>query len=330
MDDLREALEASVDLGEKDPAPKDELPTEPRAEEPKPEGQPAPKGQPPAPEVTAPADPGPLSWTPTVRQLWGKLPKEVQAEVQRREREIEKGLRMAADARKYQDAMSKVISPYEAMLKAENSTPETAVAGLLNTAYVLRTGNPQQKAAMVAQIIQNFGIDIQALDQVLTQTLNGQAMPAQPQQPDLARVIQQQLQPVQEFMSTMKNQQRTLVENELTQFINDPKNTYYNDVKDIMANILDAAAAHGVKLTLQDAYQRATMVHPEVSKLIIEEQLRSNGAQHQVASQRAQARSGVSIPSGGTTPGAQPSGQQPIDIRSAVEAAWNKVSSREF
>jgi hypothetical protein len=72
-----------------------------------PAAKPAPPGQgaalPVATPAAAPAFKPPQSWKPTVREHWGALPAEVQAEVDRREREIAKALQESAEASKGQE-----------------------------------------------------------------------------------------------------------------------------------------------------------------------------------------------------------------------------------
>lgn len=286
----------------------------------------------PKPAVAVPSARAPVSWRPDIREKFGALPKEVQEEVFRREREITTTMEQTAQARNYAQSLSQVISPYEAMIRAEGGNHVTAVDALLKTAYHLRTANPQTKAMMVAQMIMQHGVDVNLLDQAMSVQLQGRQQA--PQNDPMMQYIQQQLQPVQQFVSQLQNRQQQLsveqghqVVNELETFAADPKNEYFHDVKGIMADFLDSASAQGQKMSLQDAYTRATLAHPTISQTVMNRQISARAAQQTAATRRARNAS-ASLPSGGAPAGAADV-QRPKGIRSAIEAAWDRVENSD-
>jgi hypothetical protein len=111
-----------------------------------------------------PAFKPPQSWKPTVREHWGALPAEVQAEVDRREREIAKALQESAEASKGAGTWQETVRPYEAQIRAAGGNPQQYVGSLLQTAHALSYGHPQQKASIVAGLAMQFGISPQDLD----------------------------------------------------------------------------------------------------------------------------------------------------------------------
>lgn len=273
----------------------------------------------------------PVSWRPEVRGKFGALPADIQEEVVRREREIETGMRESSQARRFAGEFMQTIQPYAAMIQSENATPLQAVQSLMNTAYQLRTAAPQQKAQLVAQLISQFGVDIEMLDTVLSQAVQprggGHTLP---QNDPSLRFLEQKLAPVEKFMERFTQMEQnaqngvaTKVQNEIDAFANDPANEYWNDVKPDVADILEMAARRGQIISLPDAYKRATMAHPTISKLIADKTLANSAQQRSSAAQRSRAAS-ASLPSGGA-PGQGGSGgaAKPKDLFSAVEAAWD-------
>jgi hypothetical protein len=218
------------------------------------------------------------------------------------------------------------------MIRAEGGNHVTAVDSLLKSAYILRQGDPQTKSTMVAQMIMKHGIDIDMLDNALQGLVGGKGATQQRADPMLDHFARE-LAPIKQFIGSLQGRQQEIqqqsvqsMEQELSTFAQDPANPYFNDVADIMADILDAGAKRGVKITLQDAYRRATLAHPEISSLVTREQVSAKAAQRTAAARRAQNAS-ASLPSGGAPAGAAEH-TGPMDRRSVLEAAWDQASDR--
>lgn len=281
--------------------------------------QPGPKAEPrPAPQERAPA-----SWRPDVREHWAQLPPAVRAEVARRESEVQRTLQETAEARRFTEQLQRVIAPYEMFIKAENSNPLQAIDNLMATAARLRTGTAPELASMVAGIVKQFGVGrfgqqfIEQLDQALVGEIpKGDAVQSQVQQ-----VLQQQLAPVQQFMSQFQQQQQAVAQRaqqeavaEVQSFISQAE--FGEDVREEMADLLEVAQRRGRELTLQDAYRQACLANPRV-RAVLEGRARAQGAQQLTgAAQRAKAAA-VQV-SGGPVPAPR---TNPTDVRSAIEAA---------
>lgn len=298
-------------------------PTETASEaiaEPTPSIQPGPKAEPKA----APQERAPASWRPDVREHWASLPAEVRAEVARREREMQTTLQETAEARRFSEQLGKVIAPYEAFIRAENSNPLQAIDNLMGTAARLRTGTAPELAQLMAGMVKQFGVGrfgqpfIEALDSALA----GEIPRVDPQQAQLQQAIQQQLAPVTQFMSQFQQaqaaqQQRAQEQaaSEVSQFIE--RAEFGEDVREEMADLLEVAQRRGRELSLADAYRQACLVNPRV-RSVLEARAKQKGAQQLTgAAQKAKAAA-VSV-SGGPAIGAPK--QESADIRSAIEAA---------
>lgn len=282
---------------------------------------PGPKPGPRVPEERAPA-----SWSPEVRQHWQTLPPDVRQEVFKREREIQQTLQESAEARRTVEGFQRVIAPYEAYIRAENSNPLQAVDNLMATAVRLRTANAPELAEMVAGIVQQFGLGrfgqtfIEQLDGALASKLGGAPQPGMPAPaPQLQQALQQELAPIKQFMSQieqMKYQREQESVRQATesveQFIQQAE--FGQDVREEMADILEVAARRGRDMTLEQAYNQAVRLHPSISKIVSQREQVNQGARP--LAQRKIAASSVS----GSAPMGAPQ-QTANDIRSAIENA---------
>ena len=278
----------------------------------------------PGPKSGPKAEKAPASWRPEIREHWAQLPEAVRAEVARRETEVQRTLQETAQARQYAEAISKTFAPYEAYIKAEGATPMQVIDNLMGTAVRLRTSTGPELAGLMAGMVQQFGTGRfgQQFIEMLDSALAGNAPRQDPQQAQLQQVIQQQLAPVQQFMSQFQQAQQAQqaqvaqqAANEVEQFISQVE--FGNDVRAEMADLMEVASRRGQTLSMQDAYRQACLMNPQV-RAALQARQKTRVAQNQTSiAQRARAAA-VSVPSSG--PGMAPR-QQSDDIRGAIEAA---------
>lgn len=272
----------------------------------------------------------PASWRPEVREHWAQLPEGVRAEVARRESEVARTLQETAEARKTAESVMKTIAPYEAFIKAENSSPLQAIDNLMSTAARLRTGTAPELATLVAGIVKQFGVGrfgnqfIEQLDSALA----GQQPQVDPQRDALDQALNQRLAPLQgmlqQFQSAQQQQQQMVAQqaqSEVERFLGQAE--FGNDVREDMADLLEVAQRRGQNLTLADAYKKACMMNDGIRSVVSQRRQAQTGQQQTQAAQRAR-QAAVSV-SGSAPVGAL---QQPTtDVRSAIEAAI-QMSSR--
>ncbi len=295
------------------------------------------KGQTPpapaAPPVAAPAqpqtpaqntprfEPPPRGVPPALRSHWTGLTPEWRnhiTETHQRVAQIEEQYKPAVD---FAMKFAQTIQPYQQAIQVETGgDPIAAVRGLMDTASRLRFGTPAEKAQTVAQIVKAYGIDIEALDGALVG-----AIPQQPQGFDpnvIQQAVQQSLAPLfqqaQARRAAQEQQVAATVQTELQQFAADPKNEFFEDVRDLMADAIEVAERNGRTLSLADAYHRACLLHPEVSKVMIARQQGQSAANLTQAATRAKAAA-VSVK--GAAPVGSPEPTAPTSVRNAIEAA---------
>jgi hypothetical protein len=282
--------------------------------------QPGPKSEPKA----TPQERAPASWRPDVREHWNKLPAEVRAEVARREREMQSTLQETAEARRFTEQLQNVIRPYEMFIKAENSNPLQAIDNLMSTAAKLRTGTAPELAQLVAGMVKQFGVGRfgQGFIESLDSALAGEVPRVDPVQNQVQQALQQQLAPVQQFMSQFQQaqavqQQRMQQEavGEVQTFLE--RAEFGEDVREEMADILEVAQRRGRDLSLQDAYKQACLVNPRV-RSVLEQRAKARGAQQLTGAAQKARSAAVSVSGAPTIAGPK---SDPTDVRSAIEAA---------
>lgn len=257
----------------------------------------------------------PVSWKATVREKWESLPPEVQEEVLRREGETTTSLAQAVENKRFRESFKEAVAPYEGMLRAEGLEPMAAVGTLLQTAMALRTAPPGHKAQMLSNMARTFqvpvtdmvvdlvrsgAVSIEALDSALAgQPTNGHAGggghafdPNQFAQ-QVERSIMQRL--VGQRDQSLKTQSAKQIE-EFSQ-----GKEFLDDVREDMADIMEMASRRGASMTLEQAYERACRMHPEVSKVMSQRDAAKAAKAKQEELQRSKlATSSVrSEPSGG-------------------------------
>ena len=266
----------------------------------------------------------PQSWKPGAREAWGSLPPDVRAEVHRREKEAARVVQETAPARQVYQHLGQLQQKYAPALQAEGVDVVTAATNLMDLASRLRFGTPVEKATLAATIIRNYGVDINALANVLDGQVPQQLHPQQGQpQPGMYQDprVDQLLQQLEQAKQSRIEQTVQAATNEVETFGADKD--FFQDVREDMADMLELAAKRGIDMTLEQAYDRACSMHPEIAK-VLEARKAAQAAGTQNGSTR-KARAAASSVRG--TP-ATASTSQPGDLRGAIEAAIEHVGGR--
>lgn len=282
----------------------------------------APQGKPPpAPDAAPVAElRAPSSWKPAAREKWASVPPEAQQEILRLDKEVRQTMEQAAPAKRFAQEFQQTVAPFEGMIRAEGSTPLKAVSNLLQTAAALRTAPPAHKAQLVAGLVRTYGIPIEALDAALVgeqpQGGQGQGQPFQDPRVDklFARIEQAETQRTQAM--------RQQVDTELASFTATAE--FLDDVRDDMADLILMASQRGVALSLQDAYNKAVAMNPELSKVLQQREAAKAAANAQASTQRTKAAAS-SVKSQPAGPSSAPA---PDDLRSTIKAAMTGSLNR--
>lgn len=265
----------------------------------------------------------PQSWRPAAREAWAKVPAEVQAEVDKREREAATGLQEAAQARKFAQDFHNTVRPYEAMVRAEGGNYLAAVDNFFQTAHALRTAPPAHKAQIVANIIKSYGVPIQELDNVLSGQApqQGQAQGQQFQDPRLDELLSTIEQAKHQRAASVAQRAQSEIDSfgATAEFLEDPK------VRGHMSLLLSDSAQRGEAMTLQQAYDTACWSQEHVRGTLQQRAAAKAANATQASTQRARAAAS-SVK--GQPAGASSASQPGSSVRSALEAAAARLGGR--
>lgn len=266
----------------------------------------------------------PIGWKAGAREHWKTIPRAAQEEIVRREKETAQTLRQSSQARQLAQDFQTTINPFLPLIQAQNSNPLQAVKNLMTTAAGLSVGTPLQKAQIVREIIQNYGIDINTLDQVLS----GQAVQQQGSQqnqmapPPWATPLFNFMNGVQQQRTQREQQIVAEAEAETEAFAS--KHEFFEDVRDEMADLMEVAAKRGVILSMDDAYKRAISMNPDIASVVNQREAARRSQSSNIQRNRNAASSISGAPRNGPT-GAK-SGED--SRRAAIEEAWDAQSGR--
>jgi hypothetical protein len=257
----------------------------------------------------------PVGLSLEAREAWKDVPDAVKADIVKRENDYANGIEKHRQATERVQGMDRALQPYQQYLQMNGGAGET-IKTLLQTGSSLQMGSPQQKAQVVANLIQQFGVDIKSLDSMLV----GEAPSAESQQQSQLEQMfnqrlapmQQQLQQYQQRDQQQAQQAQGQVAQEVTQFGSD--NEFYNDVRGDMADLLDMAANRNREMSMQEAYNLACNNHPQISKIMA-----GRTSQNTVNQKRNAASSIQGSPGGSMSKGA------PNSTMAALHDAWDSA-----
>jgi len=262
----------------------------------------------------------PINWPPKAREQWLKLPKEVREQITLRERDMAQAMEGTASAKQVASELESLAKSYAPIMAAEGvNDPMTAVKGLFKTVAELRVGSPAQKAQRMAQMINHYGIDIEALDSALA----GQPIQT-PEDQALAQMIDQRMAPVNQLLQELQQRQHNaaqLSQQEAQKAVETFQGEFFADVRMDMADLIDMAAKRGQNMTLQEAYDKAVLLKPDIQEVLAERKRNESllGEQNKLNQKReAGGASLVGKKSGG---GAMDGN---LDLRGQLEAAWGE------
>jgi hypothetical protein len=143
-------------------------------------------------------------------------------------------------------------------------------------------------------------------------------------------LLQNELAPVKQFMQELQQRKasqaqemQSSVLSEIEQFEADPKNEFFADVRDDVADLLEGAAKHGIQMSLQTAYNRAIMRHPQIGQLIEQRTRAQAVSEATAAARRAQEASASLSSTAAPNETSEPMGD---DIRSTLMASMKQLS----
>lgn len=270
------------------------------------------KTQPPA--AVQPNDKAPASWKAEEKAAWATVPAPARAAIMRREQETQRVLSVSAEARKLQSDFQQIVHPFIPLMEHHGVQPLQAITTLLHIRGALEVGTPDQKAAIMANLIHQFGIDITKLDERL---VSGKpAVNMDNPQPRIDPRTIPEFAPLFGLAEQVKAAQAAKLDQQFEEIEALP---HYEAVRADMADIMESFANRGKTITLKKAYELAVSADPELAPVTATPAATSvSDAAAILARSRGAASSVAGAPK--TSPTAKPT-----DRRSQIEAAFAAV-----
>jgi hypothetical protein len=208
----------------------------------------------------------PASWKPEVAAGWASLTPEVRAEIHRREEDSARGVAEVKQVAEVGKRWQQALTPYAKEFAQYNIDPVAHAQTLFNAHRTLALGTPQEKQAMLTSLAREYKIQLPGGQA----TADEEPAWIDPQVKALQERVDQ-LQSVHESNARAASEQRRqqLVE-EVTAFANDKAAHPHFDV--VAEEIAQLMQASGGKMKLQDAYDKAVWLVPDVRLQLIAKQ----------------------------------------------------------
>ena len=263
----------------------------------------------------------PIGWAPKARQNWSKLPREVQEQVVEREKNMAEAMANTKQARATQQQFDQLSQSFAPILAAEGVDAMAATQSLFKTAAELRLGTNAQKAQVIAELIEHYGVDIPTLDQTLS---GGQVAPSEDEK--LEQMFNKRFGPMADAFKQMQHgqQQQThqSAQAEVQEFAKTAE--FINDVRHDMADIIDMKKARGVDISLKEAYDIACRMNPEVSDIMRQ---RENDARIDEQNKQLESKKKASSPLIGRKTGVAPKNSENQTMRETLSEAWENQNT---
>jgi len=212
------------------------------------------------PEASKPVGP-PSGWSKEAKAIWDQLPEAVKADAVRREAEVAKGFDEYRAKTAQLQEISQALDPIRPVLQQSGITSDAqAVKRLLEWESSFR--NPATRASAFLGLAKQYGVDLSTL---VPSSQSGSPSAAQDIPEPLRPVIDQfgnVVQQVQDVTARLQNWEQQSIAEKLTSFAKDKP--HFEAVRTIMGQLMTAGMVQPGDL--DGAYQKACLLHPEVSE----------------------------------------------------------------
>lgn len=247
----------------------------------------------------------PHGWSVAAKAAYGELPETVKEAIAKREEEVSQGFARYGGLKQYAEiaerngtTLAQAVNDYA---KIEDGLRRDFVSGIdaINARFGI---NPVQ---FIQAYAARHGVDF-------TGQQTAQAG-YQPPHVDPDAIIQRATAALEEKFAVRESQSA------IEQFKNDPQNQYFENVREDMAVLLQSGKAKN----LQEAYDRACWMHPEIRAILLKSQNTNATPANVAAVQKAKAASKAvgGAPSPGFNPGTQTVDTSKLSLREAIQHA---------
>jgi hypothetical protein len=251
----------------------------------------------------------PVGWNPAAKAAFVTLPPEVQEAVARREQEVNNGF---AKLRDY-----KGLDEYAEMARASGTSLKEAFDRYKAAEDLL----DRDFRGGVAQLCEMYGVHPMQLAQEFAAAFGQGGQPGQP--PQLAdpqsALMARELAGIKDTVRTLISERERAEREGINSYVGNfaQEKLYFENVRQDMAQLIRTGQAND----LDEAYDKACWMNPQIRDLLIKERAAPQEAQARVsAARRASGSLPTGAPAGATSSGSANS------IRSALEEAWGNAA----
>lgn len=256
----------------------------------------------------------PASWKKDYHDAWQTADPRLQEYAWQREEQMRRGVEPLLTKAQFADSMQEVVAPYLNTIQGLGLKPDTAVKALFEADAALRNPNHDQRLQYFMQLAQQYGVN-----------LSGQAQQYQATDPSVY-ALQNELNNVRGEVLSWKQQQEarqneTLL-GEIDQF--SAKAEHFEAARPTMIQLLQS----GVAETLQDAYDKAIRLDPELFQTVQQAQQASAAAsKSKELNNAAKAARAAAVSVRGSTPGTN-TATKAQDRRALLAEQFDGLSDR--
>lgn len=275
----------------------------------------------------APAIEAPSHWSEADKALFEKAPDELKSWMLDRHKAMEadytRKTQEVAEDRKVAQEFKQTIQPYEAIMRSEGATPIQAVTELLNMAYVLRVGTPQQKLQLITNTARQFGVD-------LSQST------AEPEyrDPQIAaleadvdglktKLTSQEMKAAQERAVQIQTQVESFKSETTPE--GSPKYPHFEKLRGTMGDLIRISGQKGQALSIAEAYEQAAWADKDIRQEILSAQQKAaekkSEAERKAKAEAAKKAKGLGVK------GAAPTTGKPKSIADELSEGWDRASA---
>ena len=247
----------------------------------------------------------PSSWRKEAQEKFLTLDPVAQNEILKREEDFHRGVESYKQKASIFDQLDKVISPFAENYRSEGKNAIQAVQELFALDHGLRHGTPQQKAAVVHEIMRIAGMTPETLAQAPKIDPNLSALEQ--------RLNQLQAALRQRDEHTLRQQEQSL-HSEISRWSQGKE--HFETVRETMAALLHAEQAEN----LDEAYEMATWGNPTIRAQIIAKQQEAARAESTKKAQEAKRSAAVNVQRrGAIEPTSKPTGSMDDTLRETAK-----------
>lgn len=208
-------------------------------------------------------DKAPSSWTPKVREEWATLPESVRTEILRREEDSIKGVQQMREQMAPYTQFAQTLDPFIKEAYAANTDPGHYIGNVMAAERRLRIGSPAERFNALVEIAEGYGIPLRkVINESVGQEIVPELKPAIP--PEIQKELDESRQFRQNFAQSREQEANSALQKEIDLFKKDKE--FFDDVVEDMAVLLQGGRAKD----LQDAYDKAIRLHPEIEEILAE------------------------------------------------------------